>query len=139
MGAENNALNADYIADVPLFEVGVGVLADHILAHIKLDASLLILKIRKGGFSHSALAHNAPGDGNNGCAFLALRRVNKACLYVAGICGNIVFGYFKRILARLTQCVKLIPSYLQKLGKLLCRKLLFLNVFVHYKLPFKRE
>ena len=100
---------------------------------------MLILKVGKGSFAHAALAHDSSRNGNNGCAFFAFRRVNKVCLNIAGICGNIIFGDFKRVLARFTQSVKLIASYLQKLGKLLCGKLLFLNIFVHYKLPFKRE
>ena len=112
VGAEHNAGNADDVANVPFFEVGIGFLANHVLADIKLNATLFILKVGKACLAHAALAHNAACHRNGYGTFFTLRRVYKVCFDIAGICGDVVFCNFKGVFACFAQRFKLVAANL---------------------------
>ncbi len=60
LGAEDNALDAEDIADIHRLEIGVHVLADIFAADIRLNLTLAIHHVNKGSLAHDAAAHHAP-------------------------------------------------------------------------------
>jgi hypothetical protein len=56
------ALGADDVAQVPVLERRVGLLADVVARDVDLDAPGLVLQRREAGLAHHALEHHAAGD-----------------------------------------------------------------------------
>ena len=113
-GFENIALNADDIADIQLFEIGIVFLADNITCHIALHDPLEILQAAEGGLAHDVFCHHAAGDADG----LPLQGV-KVLTDIGTVMGLVKFCNTERILSPFLQSGKLIAPYLQKIGNIL--------------------
>ena len=69
---EERAGHADEVAHVELLEGRVGVVADHVLAHVQLDEAFLIENLHELALAHVADGHEAAGDGDGYGVVLAL-------------------------------------------------------------------
>ena len=61
LGDEQRALGAEDVAQVPVLERGVDVLADVVDRDVELDAAGGVLQRRERGLAHRALEHHAAG------------------------------------------------------------------------------
>ena len=102
LGLEHLALNAHDIADIDLFELGEGLLAQLVDADIELDASLAVLKIAEHGFAHPALGHDASSDGD-----LFPFHLLKLFLHVSAAGGDDIFGDLKGVFPRVLKLFEL--------------------------------
>ena len=64
LGAEQRALAAEDVAQVPVLEGGQHVGADVVQGHVELDAAGRVLQGREAGLAHHALEHHAAGHGH---------------------------------------------------------------------------
>ncbi len=150
--SENKALNADDIADIPLFEVGKGILTYIVHSDIDLDPAARIKKVDEVCLAHIAPAHHSSRDpdGHTGfleggfqrlgvisalCRDLALRLfIILFCLRAA--CADIKLSDLKRVFARCLKLAQLIHPDLLVTAYFLVRKLRFLGeeivFFIHF-------
>ncbi len=63
-GAEEEAADADVVAEVEEFVEGEGVVADVVLADVDLEALAALLELGEAGFALDADGHDAAGDGD---------------------------------------------------------------------------
>ncbi len=127
---ENRTLNADNIAHVQLFERLIGLLANCVLCHVRLDRSLQILHMAERSLTHDAFGHHAARHPYS----RSVERL-KAVPDLLAVMSNVVFYDLERIVSGCLQLCKLFAAYLQDLIQiLLLRLLLFLLVplvFLH--------
>ena len=62
LGFENEALNADNIADIPFFECCVFFLAHIVAADIKLNFTAAVCKTHKACLAHYSAGHYSAGN-----------------------------------------------------------------------------
>ena len=118
--AEQIALHADDVADVKLFEIGIGLFAHIVTAHINLNIALIVAQVGKACLAHYALGHHAAGHAHS-FAKLALRHVGEPGFRRGGIIGLRVFCDDERVLARVAQSLEFIAAYLHNFViRLLC-------------------
>ncbi len=102
LGLEDLAFHAHNIADVGLFELGEGLLAQLVHADVELDAALAVLQIAEHGLAHAPLGHDAAGHGGHA----ALQGL-KALFDVGGVVLHHEFGDLEGVLARVLQLLEL--------------------------------
>ena len=117
-GAENLAADADNVADIVLFEILIGLLADHVARNIRLDHAAEILHVAERGLAHDALCHHAAGDRD----LLPLERLEIRPDRIA-VMGDIVFRDRERVLAVLRELRELFAAQAQNLVDFLLRLL----------------
>ena len=127
-GFEHGAADADQIADIKFFEIGIWLLPNDVPRHIRLDGALQILHMAKGRFAHHAFGHHASRHGDFG----VFQRV-KVRFDLLAVVGHGIFGDGKGVLARLLQRRQLVPTNLQQLaallfGHFLCRIFALLHI-----------
>ena len=87
LGAENDALDANDVAEVEVLELFVGFLADIVAADVDLDLAVAVQHVGEAGLAHHAARHHAAGDGNG----LAVQRL-KVVQNFPGAMGLVVAG-----------------------------------------------
>ena len=102
LGLKDLAFHAHDVADVGLFELGEGLLAQLVHADVELDAALAVLQIAEHGLAHAPLGHDAAGHGGHS----ALQGL-KALLNVGGVVLHHKFGDLEGVLARVLQLLEL--------------------------------
>ena len=85
--AENDAFNADDVAEVEVLELLVGFLADIVAADVDLDLAVAVEHVGEAGLAHHAARHHAAGDGDG----LAVQRL-EVVQYLFGAMGLVVAG-----------------------------------------------
>ena len=119
-GAEQIALYANDVANVKLFEIGIGLVAHIVAAHINLNITLVVAQVGKACLAHYTLGHHAAGHAHR-FAKLALRHVGEPGFRRGGIIGLRVFGNDERVFARVAQSLQFFMAYLHNLViRLLC-------------------
>ena len=111
-GAEHLALAADHVADIQLFEGGVGFLAQHVALGKDLDIAAFVAQVGKAGLAHHALGHHAPGQAD-GLAGLALGgQVLELLLQSGGKIGLVILGDGIRVAPGGLQVGQLLAAHL---------------------------
>ena len=129
--AEHRTLHTDDVADIVLFEILVGILANLIARHVNLNAVIAVQDIAERGLAHDTLGHHTAGNRH----FLPFHLL-KVILDVGGVLCLVVGRDPERILSFLLQGLQLLSPDLQKLIEVLLSAVLSL---VRHFLPVLRQ
>ena len=139
LGAEHPTFDAEDVADVPLFEIGIAVLADVAAADVQLDPALAVVQVDEACLAHDPAAHHPPGQRDlhrlvkhqrfalGGRAVRGdVRRLAPlvSCARIDGVGREVVSHDLEGVLARRPQGGKLIAAHLEQLVHLLLRQFL---------------
>ena len=111
LGLEHEALHADHVAQIVVFEVLVRVLAHVVPADVDLNLAVAVQQMGEGGLAHDAAGHHAPGDGHG----LVLQRVVIA-QNLAGEMGAVVADDLIGVLALFHELAQLFQTDAALLG-----------------------
>ncbi len=121
--AEHIARDGGDVADVPVCQVPVDVLAHLVDLQVNLNAAGAVVKVQKAGLAHVAPAHDAAGDGD-----VFVFQLVKAVADFLRESGAFAHGDLKRVFSLLLKRRQLLAADPQKLAQVLF-VLLFLYRF----------
>ena len=130
--AEHLAVYTDDVADVPFFELLIGLFANHVELDVDLDFAACIRDVKEGSFAHRTFAHDSTCNRYRFFLQLVELLCNLLCIN-----GAVKTGLCKRVIACLLQCSQLFAADTQHLGQLfgcwfgVCLCVLVFQVFCH--------